>query len=73
MKRATVYFDEELHRALKVKAAEVSSSISDLVNESVRHSLAEDFEDLQAFRERADEPTVDFEDFLERLKADGKI
>lgn len=73
MKRATVYFDEDLHRALKVKAAEVSSTISDLVNDSVRHSFAEDLEDLQAFRDRADEPTADFEDFLKRLEADGKL
>jgi plasmid stability protein len=73
MKRATIYFDEDLHRALKVKAAEVSSSVSDLVNESIRISLAEDLEDLQAFRDRAKESTVDFEDFLKRLKADGKL
>lgn len=73
MKRATIYFEEDLHRALKVKAAEVSSSVSDLVNESIRFSFAEDLEDLQAFRDRASEPTVDFEAFLQRLKADGKL
>lgn len=73
MKRATIYFEEDLHRALKVKAAEVSSSVSDLVNESIRFSFAEDLEDLQAFRDRASEPSVDFEAFLQRLKADGKL
>jgi plasmid stability protein len=73
MKRATIYLDEDLHRALKVKAAEASSSISDLVNEAIRLSFAEDLDDLQAFRDRASEPATDFEDFLRKLKADGKL
>ena len=56
-KRATVYFDPNLHRALRVKAAETERSLSDLVNAAVRHSLAEDAEDLAAF-EAGDEITV---------------
>ncbi len=68
-----MYFDEDLHRALKVKAAEASSSVSDLVNDAIRQSFAEDLEDLQAFRDRANEPTADFEEFLRKLKADGKL
>ena len=40
-KRATVYFDSELHRALRVKAAETDRSLSELVNEAVRLSLSE--------------------------------
>jgi len=73
MKRATVYFDEELHKALKIKAAEASSSISDLVNEAIKESLAEDLEDLEAFRNREKEGTLDFEGFLKTMKADGRI
>lgn len=73
MKRATVYFEEDLHRALKIKAAESSTSVSGLVNEAIKDALADDLEDLQAFRDRAEETTVDFESFLKRLKADGKI
>lgn len=73
MKRATIYFDEGLHKALKIKAAEGSSSVSDLVNEAVRESLAEDLDDLQAFAERKSEPTMDFETFLNTLKADGTL
>ena len=48
-KRATVYFDAFLHRALRLKAAETDRSISDLVNEAVKHSLAEDADDIAAF------------------------
>ena len=73
MKRATVYFEEDLHKALKIKAAESSTSVSELINEVIKHAFASDLEDLQVFRDRADEPTVDFESFLKRLKADGKI
>ena len=72
-KRATVYFDPELHRALRFKSAEAQRSISDLVNEAVRLSLAEDAEDLAAFRERSDEPDLAIEDVVEDLKRRGKI
>ena len=72
-KRATVYFDPDIHRALRVKAAETDKSISELVNEAVKLRLAEDAEDLAAFVERAHEPNLPFEDVLEDLKKRGKI
>lgn len=72
-KRATVYLDPMLHKALRIKAAETSRSISELINEAVRYSLAEDAEDLAAFKERGDEPLLAFEDFLEELKKNGRI
>lgn len=72
-KRATVYFDESLHRALRLKAAETDQSISDLVNSAVRLTLREDAEDLAAYRERAKEPTQPFEDFVRDLKRRGKL
>ena len=73
MKRATVYFEEDLHKALKLKAAEASASVSALVNEAIREALAEDLDDLQAFRDRETEPTMDFETFLKGLKSDGRL
>ncbi|MEJ2188553.1 MAG: CopG family transcriptional regulator [Acidobacteriota bacterium] len=72
-KRATVYFDPEVHKALRLRAAATDRSISDMVNEAVRAVLAEDAEDLAVFDERADEPTVDFDDFVKSLKRRGKI
>lgn len=72
-KRATVYLDPDLHRALKIKSAQSDQTLSDLVNHAVRVSLAEDHEDLLAFEERKDEDNLDFEDFLKELKAGGKI
>jgi len=39
LKRATVYLDASLHRALRLKAAETDQSVSDLVNHAIRSSL----------------------------------
>lgn len=67
-RRATVYLEPDLHQALRVKAAETGRSISDLVNEAVRHTRAEDAEDLAAFSERLSEPNLDIETVLKDLK-----
>jgi len=72
-KRATVYFDPTLHRALRLKAAATDSSISEIVNDAVRAALAEDAEDLAAFDERRDEPVLLFEDLVKDLKQRGQI
>jgi hypothetical protein len=72
-KRATVYFDPALHRALRLKAAETDRSMSDLINEAVRLSLVEDAEDLLAFDERIAEPDLSFETVVKELKRSGKI
>ena len=72
-KRATVYFDPVLHRALRLKAAETDRSLSEIVNEAVKNSLSEDAEDLAAFEERANEPSLLFEDVVKELKRSGKI
>ena len=73
VKRATVYFDADVHKALRLKAASSDKTISDMVNEAVKFSLAEDAEDLAAFDERAREPNLDFEHFVRALKRRGKI
>ncbi len=73
LRRSTVYLDPELHRALRLKAAETDRSISELVNDALRSALAEDADDLQAFDERASEPDLLFETVVKALKADGKI
>jgi hypothetical protein len=72
-KRATVYFDPEIHRALRLKAAATDRSISDMVNDAVKLALAEDAQDLAAFEERAHERSVDFEAVVRSLRRRGKI
>ncbi len=72
-KRATVYFAPEIHRALRLKAATSDKSISDMVNDAVKLTLAEDAEDLETFEERKREPNRDFEQFVKALKRRGKL
>ncbi len=73
VKRATIYFEPDLHKALRLKSVETSRSVSDLVNEAVRETLSEDAEDLAAFGERADEPLISYEEMVKRLKKDGRL
>ena len=72
-KRATIYMDAELHRALRMKAAETCSSISEIVNHAVKLLLSQDAETLAAFDERAKEPLFSFEDVLKKLKRNGRL
>jgi plasmid stability protein len=72
-KRATVYLDPALHKALRIKAAETSRSMSEIVNEAVKQALSEDADDLATFEERADEPLVSFENMVKELKKDGYL
>jgi plasmid stability protein len=72
-RRATIYLDADLHRALRVKAAETDHSVSDLVNAAVRRNLTEDADDLAAFDARAHEPNLDFGTVLKDLRRRGKL
>jgi hypothetical protein len=72
-KRATIYFDPDLHKALRLKALETSRSLSTLVNEAVREILSEDAEDIAAFNERAIEPLISYDEMLKKLRRDGRI
>jgi post-segregation antitoxin (ccd killing protein) len=72
-KRATVYFDPDLHKALRLKAVETNQSVSELVNEAIRQALAEDAEDLAAFDERAGEPLIRYDEMVMRLRKNGRI
>jgi plasmid stability protein len=72
-KRVTVYFDSDVHKALRLRAAASDRSVSDMVNDAVRVSLAEDASDLEAFSERRNEKSVSFESFVSGLKRRGQI
>ncbi len=72
-KRATIYLDEDLHRALRMKAAATDRTLSEIVSEAVRRDLAEDAEDLAAFDEREDEPSYRFEEVIRTLRERWKL
>jgi plasmid stability protein len=72
-KRSTIYFDPDLHRALRLKAAATDKSISDVVNDAVRQTLSEDAADLDAFEKRRGEPALEFEQVVSSLRRSGKL
>ena len=72
-KRATIYFDPALHDALRERAAEAETSISDIVNEVLRQALDEDEADHAIFEQRRAEPDIPFEDFLADMKRRGRL
>jgi len=72
-KRSTVYIEQDLHRALRLKAVEEDCSLSELINDAVRQSLSEDEEDLAAFEDRAKEKSIPFEVAIKKLKSRGRI
>jgi len=70
-KRATVYLDPIIHKALRLKAIETSSSISQLINNALQADLLEDAEDFEAYESRIHEPTIEYSTFVQELKKDG--
>jgi predicted DNA binding CopG/RHH family protein len=71
--RSTVYLEPDLHQALRLKSAHSRRSMSEIVNDALRHALREDQEDLAAVKSRAKERALSYEDFLAKLKADGTL
>jgi plasmid stability protein len=72
-KRATIYFEADVHRALRLRATACNRSISDMVNEAVRMTLAEDADDLKHVDQRQAEPSSSFEEFVTSLRDSGRL
>ena len=72
-KRTTIYIDPQLHHALRIKSAEMDSSISQLIEKAIKISLAEDAIDLAAYEERKHEPRLSFEEVVKKLRKNGQI
>jgi len=72
-KRATIYLEPDLHKALRLKSVETSLSVSALVNKAVREAIAEDAEDIAAFESRKKEPLISYEEMVKKLRKNGRI
>jgi hypothetical protein len=68
--RSTVYFDPDIHKALRLKAAEENRSISKIINEAVLVLTTEDAEDFSDVDARMSEPSIGYAEFVKSLKAD---
>lgn len=73
VKKSTIYMRDDLHKAIRMKAAETERSVSDIIEEAVEQLLAEDHEDLTELKKRAKGPFMSYEQFLKGLKKDGVI
>ena len=71
--RTTVYLDPQIHKAVKMRAAQMAMSISDVITEALQMSLREDAVDLKAVRDRVAEPSHSYETVLRNLKKDGLL
>jgi hypothetical protein len=59
-KRAIVYLDADLHKALRSKSAKMDLTVSEVVNSALRTHLADVADDLATFGKRAQGPTLKF-------------
>jgi len=67
-KRATVYLNADLYKALRVESAALDLTVSELVSAAVRAHLA-DASDEATFGKRAHAPTVSFRGVARGAKA----
>ena len=72
-KASTIYLQPEIHKALKLKAVIRDCSLSDLAEEIIKDSLAEDMEDIKDVKKRRKESSMDFDNFVKILKRNGQI
>ena len=72
-KRVTVYLEPDLHKALKLKSVETSQSVSDLINNAIRNTLAGDVEDIAATEKKVKQPLISYNEMVKRLKKNGLI
>jgi plasmid stability protein len=72
-RRSTIYFEPDLHRALRLKAAAMDRSMSEVVNDAVRQTLSDDATDLEVFEKRRREPALGFEEVILRLRRSGRL
>ncbi len=71
--KSNIYFNPEIHQALRLRAACSQMSMSALVSEAVRQMMHEDQEDLAAFTRRAAESEISRKSLLANLKRHGKL
>jgi hypothetical protein len=71
--RATIYFSPDIFKAVRMKAAATHRSLSEIVNEAVKETLAEDAVDLDAVKLLREDPEMTFESFVSGLRRRGTL
>jgi len=73
LRRATVYFQPRVYRALKIQAAAADRGISDYVNDAVLQALREEASDLELINKRSKQPVRPFSEVVRELRRDGLL
>ncbi len=71
--RTTITINDKLFRILKMRAAESDESVSQLVEDAVKHQVLEDFEDIEDAVERGHESAHSFDELVKQFKAEGLL
>jgi len=72
-KRATIYFDPDIHKILKIKAAESSTTISELINRMIKYELQNNRNIFPDEKAADKQQSIYSGRLVEKLKKDGKI
>jgi hypothetical protein len=73
LRRATVYFQPRVYRALKIQAAAADRGISDYVNDAVLQALRDEARDLEVIKKRSKQPVRPFSEVVRELRRDGLL
>jgi len=71
-KRTTVHLDARLHRALRLRAKATDCTISEVVGDALRRTLAEEARNIQQAEALAPRRTLSLKDVGARLKRRAK-
>ncbi len=65
--------NDKLYRELKRRALDAGVTVSSYVEDAIKYQILEDAEDLEAVRERHDEPSYSFDELVKEFKAEGLL
>lgn len=71
--RTTITINDTLFRALKLRAVESDTNVSQLVESAIKYQILEDLEDIEDASSRDSEPTHTFDDLVTQLKAENLL
>jgi hypothetical protein len=71
--KVTIYIEEKLYKAYKIKAVRTNKTVSSLISDAMRDSLIDDLQDVILLRSRIEGEHEDYKEFLLELQKDGLI
>ena len=71
--RTTITLNDKVFRILKMRAAEMDTTISQFVEDAIKAQLLEDAEDIEDAQQRVSEPTHSFDALLEEFQTEGLL